>query len=137
MSVKNEDLGDYDLISAKDMFEITKECASKLKLEKFSFVRKQISQAAEREQFTASFSFIQLKPFVGAIIERLTELGYKVAQSGQNITASWDLAPKASAKAKPATEAGFVAADEDKSYNKYDDEDDQDEDEDEYDDPRF
>jgi hypothetical protein len=80
------------MLSAKEMYEFTKSRNEKLKDEKFAFVEKAIQDAANKEQFKVSFTFIQLKPFVGAIIEKLTapELAYKVTQLGTQVVVSWD-----------------------------------------------
>jgi hypothetical protein len=126
--------GEVKVISAKEAFEATKGRAQKIKQEKLTLVNLSIRQATDREQLSTSFNFIQLKPFVGVVIEKLTELGYKVTQAGQLVTVSWDLSPKTSTKAKAVAEAVVVAA-EMHQENYYEDA--EDDDEDEYDDGRF
>ncbi len=128
--------GEVKVISAKEAFEATKSRAQKIKQEKLTLVNLGIRQAIDREQLSTSFNFIHLKPFVGIVIEKLTELGYKVTQAGQLVTVSWDLNPKASAKAKPAVEAAPLPVSDDAEDEEAYDDDDED-DEDDYDDRRF
>jgi hypothetical protein len=124
------------MLSAKEMFEATKGRNTKARDEKLEFVAKEIQAASDKEQFSTSFGFLQLKPFAGIVIEKLNELGYKVTQTGTKVSVSWDLTPKAEAKqALVKSEEDNIPPPSDDDY--YDDDDENDDDDEEYDSGRW
>jgi hypothetical protein len=83
-----------NMITAKEAFEATKQRAQKVKEEKLQFVDAKIKEAVDREMLGISLSMINLKPFVGAVVEKLTESGFKVTQTATGLDVSWDLSAK-------------------------------------------
>ncbi len=80
------------IITAKEALEGTKARAQKVKEQKLKLVDSRIRMAIDEEMFDTKFTFAELKPFVGVIVEALTELEYTVSQTGTFILVSW--APK-------------------------------------------
>lgn len=117
------------MLSAKDAFEAAKGRSQKVKEEKLKFVETKINEAIDRELLSVSFSFVSLKPFVGIIVEKFTELGYIVEQTATGLSISWDLTPKSVKKAfaKPAEETVDNSTANSEDY--YDDDDEHDGDE--------
>ena len=81
--------GEFKLISAKEALEVTSSRTDKVKEEKLALVDNTIRSAAENELFSTKLSFAQLRPFAGYVIEQLTELGYRVTQTGQFVFIEW------------------------------------------------
>lgn len=94
-------------ITAKEALEGTKARAQKVREQKLNLVDARIRAAVDGELFSTKFSFAELKPFVGVIVEVLTEREFTVSQTGTFIFVSWE--PK---KAEPAKVAATVTLDE-------------------------
>lgn len=119
------------MISAKEAFEGTLARSSRIKEEKLKLVDTGIRAAVEQELLSTKFTFAQLKPFAGVVVETLTELGFNVSQTGAFIFVSW--APK---KVEPVkVEAKKPATTDEADYgnglNVIEDDDDEDDFEDE------